>query len=66
MLEMDGETTVLRGVKGVLRVRDDDDVTRRLAMLFEGQCEGLGPTAAARKLGLTKQRYYQSAIPQTR
>ena len=59
MLEMDGEAAVLRGPKGVLRVRDNDDVTRRLAMLFEGECEGLGPTAAARKLGLTKQRYSQ-------
>jgi transposase len=28
-------------------------------MLFEGQCEGLGPTQAARKFGYTKQRYFQ-------
>jgi transposase len=28
-------------------------------MLYEGQCEGLGATAAARKFGYTKQRYYQ-------
>ena len=28
-------------------------------MLFEGQCEGLGPTAAARKFGYSKQRYFQ-------
>jgi polysaccharide deacetylase 2 family uncharacterized protein YibQ len=38
---------------------DDDEITRKLAMLFEGQCEGLGPSAAARKFGYTKQRYFQ-------
>jgi hypothetical protein len=38
---------------------DDDEITRKLAMLFEGQCEGLGPTLAARKFGYTKQRYFQ-------
>ena len=59
MLEIDGDAAVLRGTNGVLRLRDDDEVARRLAMLFEGECEGLGPTAAARKLGLTKQRYSQ-------
>ena len=59
LLEMDGDAAVLRGTNGVLRLRDDDEVARRLAMLFEGECEGLGPTAAAGKLGLTKQRYSQ-------
>ena len=38
---------------------DDDEITRKLAMLFEGKCEGLGPTQAARKFGYTKQRYFQ-------
>jgi transposase len=28
-------------------------------MLLEGECEGLGAAAAARKHGLTRQRYYQ-------
>jgi transposase len=28
-------------------------------MLFEGQCEGLGPSKAAEKFGMTRQRYYQ-------
>jgi hypothetical protein len=35
------------------------EITRKLAMLFEGQCEGLGPTLAAHKFGFTKQRYFQ-------
>jgi hypothetical protein len=38
---------------------DDDEITSKLAMLFEGQCEGLGSTHAARKFGYTKQRYFQ-------
>jgi hypothetical protein len=59
MLEMDGTTAVLRGPKGALRIRDDDEITRRLAMIIEGECEGVGPSAAAAKLGLTKQRYFQ-------
>jgi len=28
-------------------------------MLIEGQCEGLGPSQAARKYQFTRQRYYQ-------
>lgn len=38
---------------------EDDEILRKLAMLIEGECEGLGPTAAAVKYGYTKQRYYQ-------
>lgn len=47
------------GPKGELIVPDDDEITPRLLMLIEGQCEGLGAVEAARKHGLTKQRYYQ-------
>jgi transposase len=28
-------------------------------MLFEGQCEGLGPSHAARKFGYSRQRYFK-------
>lgn len=28
-------------------------------MLYEGECEGLGPLEAARKFGYSKQRYFQ-------
>ena len=59
MLLVDGKTLQLEGVKGTLAVPEDDEITLKLAMLFEGECEGLGPTAAARKFGFTKQRYYQ-------
>jgi transposase len=47
------------GPKGELIVPADDEITPRLLMLVEGECEGLGAVEAARKHGLTKQRYYQ-------
>lgn len=59
MLRFDGDSARLEGAKGSLLLRDDDQVTRRIAMLFEGECEAAGPLAAARKFGLSKQRYYQ-------
>jgi hypothetical protein len=46
------------GPAGELPVLPDDLVVARLAMLIEGQCEGLGARAAD-KLGLSKQRYFQ-------
>ena len=47
------------GPAGDLPVLPDDLVVSRLAMLIEGQCEGLGAAKAADKLGLSKQRYFQ-------
>jgi transposase len=47
------------GPAGELPVRADDLVVSRLAMLIEGQCEGVGAAQAAEKLGLSKQRYFQ-------
>ena len=49
----------LTGTAGSLLVRPDDEITLKLAMLYEGQCEGLGPLEAARKFGYSKQRYFQ-------
>jgi len=47
------------GSAGELPVLPDDLVVTRLAMLIEGQCEGLGAAKAARKLDLSRQRYFQ-------
>ena len=47
------------GPAGELAVPTDDEITPRLMMLLEGECEGLGAAEAARKHGLTRQRYYQ-------
>jgi len=49
----------LEGPAGRLVIHADDEVTQKLAMLFEGECLGLGPKKAAEKYGYTKQRYYQ-------
>src|SRR6266699_5019786 len=47
------------GPGGSLLVPNDDEVCRRLAMLIEGECEGLGPPMAAQKYDFTRQRDYQ-------
>lgn len=49
----------LVGDGGTLAIRDDDELTRKFCMLMEGECEGLGPSKAARKFGYSKQRYFQ-------
>ena len=59
MIEIHEGKSSLSGPKGTLAVREDDKITLKLAMLFEGHCEGLGPLKAAKKFGYTRQRYYQ-------
>jgi len=59
MAQFDQETQKLVGTGGSLEVRADDEITRKLAMLIEGECEGLGPIKAAAKFGFSKQRYFQ-------
>jgi hypothetical protein len=59
MIEIYKGTLSLLGPKGSIPVREDDEITLKLAMLFEGQCEGLGAIKAAEKFGFTRQRYYQ-------
>jgi hypothetical protein len=54
----DGQSALV-GQAGSLAVRSDDEVTRKLAMLIEGECDGLGPVAAAHKHGYSRQRYFQ-------
>jgi len=49
----------LTGSSGSIPVLPDDEITLKLAMLIEGQCEGLGPTQAATKFGYSKGRYFQ-------
>jgi hypothetical protein len=49
----------LHGPAGSLDVPHDDEITPKLAMLFEAECAGLGPKAAAAKFGFSRQRYFQ-------
>lgn len=59
MAQFDPKKQVLVRPKGRLSVRPDDEITCKLSMLIEGECEGLGATRAARKFGFSKQRYFQ-------
>jgi hypothetical protein len=59
MLHFDPQLLQLVGPAGTLAVAATDEVTRKLAMLIEGECQGLGPLAAAQKFGFSKQRYFQ-------
>ena len=59
MCEFDEAKSILIGPGGQLRVPPDDQITRKLAMLIEGDCGGLGPSTAARKYGYSRQRYFQ-------
>jgi transposase len=58
-MQFNPQTQRLVGSHGSLPVTAGDEVARKLAMLIEGECEGLGPSHAAEKFGYTKQRYFQ-------
>jgi transposase len=49
----------LEGPKGSLSLHSHDEVSRKLFMLIEGECLGVGAAKAATKYGYSKQRYYQ-------
>jgi transposase len=59
MLTVTANALILEGPGGSLSAPASDVVLRKLAMLFEGECEGVGPTAAADKFGFSRQRYFQ-------
>lgn len=59
MAQFEPKRNRLAGVSGALKVLVDDEITRKLVMLIEGECEGLGPKKAAEKFGYSKQRYFQ-------
>jgi transposase len=59
MCRFDETESRLVGSGGHLRVPADDQITRKLAMLIEGECGGLGPGKAAQKYGYSRQRYFQ-------
>ena len=58
-MHFDLESHALVGAQGSMLVTPGDEITRKLAMLVEGECEGLGPNQAAEKFGFSKQRYFQ-------
>lgn len=59
MVQFDPTAHQFIGPDGHLPVPPSDEITHKLAMLIEGECQGLGPLQAARKFGFSKQRYFQ-------
>jgi hypothetical protein len=47
------------GPGGTLPILEDDEISRKLAMLIEGECGDGGPAQAAAKFGFCRQRYFQ-------
>src|SRR5271165_2787181 len=58
-MQFDVQRQALVGQAGSLALAEDDEIARKLAMLIEGECEGLGPVKAAAKFNYTRQRYHQ-------
>jgi len=59
MLQVDLEHSLVSGPHGNLPIGTDDEIARKLLMLIDGECNGLGARAAAGKYGYSRQRYYQ-------
>lgn len=59
MITIDSDGKFLVGPHGSLQIREDDEVTLRLGMLFEGECEGHERTKTAKRYGYSRQRYHQ-------
>ena len=47
------------GDKGQLPIKDDDEIAKKLAMLYDVKCKGEKVTEVAQKYGYTRQRFYQ-------
>jgi transposase len=59
VIEIEDNAFYLTGPQGSILVKEDDEITLKLCMIIEGECEGLGAALAADKFGFTRQRYYQ-------
>lgn len=59
MLTLTKDECFLAGPAGQLPIPNNDEITLKLAMIYEGDCTELGPLAAARKFGYSKARYFQ-------
>ena len=59
MTEIEGDKLTLIGPKGKIPIECYDEISRKLSMLFEGECEGLSVSKASEKFGYSRQRYCQ-------
>lgn len=58
-IKFDFEKSKFCGVNGELNFPEDDKLIKKLAMLIEGECDGLGVSKTAKKFGYSRQRYHQ-------
>lgn len=61
MITFEDDKIIVVGEKGkiILDENVEDEILLKVAMLYEGECQGTGVTEAAKKFGYTRQRYYQ-------
>lgn len=59
MIEHTPEGWALVGSEGRLLVPQQDDITPKLAMIYEAHCQGKRIIDTVEKFGYSKQRYYQ-------
>lgn len=59
MLIYDVAKQAFVGPGGSLDILSNDEVSRKLAMLIEGECGDLTPSQAAAHFGFSRQRYFQ-------
>ena len=59
MAQFDPKKQTLVGPGGMVNVQEKHEIAKKLMMLVEGECEGVGPLRAAHKYGYSKQRYFQ-------
>lgn len=59
MIKIEDGNYYLIGPEGSLRIQNDDEITKKIGMLYEGECEGHRRIEVAERFGYTRQRYYQ-------
>lgn len=59
MISLELSKQRIKSDAGTLPISDTDEITRKLAMLIEGECGSEGIERAAAKFGFSRQRYFQ-------
>ncbi len=58
MIKIKDGNYYLIGPEGSLRIQKDDEITKKIGMIYEGECEGHRRIEVAKRFGYTRQRYY--------
>lgn len=59
MISLEISKKSIQSDSGSLPISDHDEITRKLAMLIEGECGSLSIDQVAAKFGFSRQRYFQ-------